>query len=149
LQYLCGYLLRLARDCHWQLQAWVVFPNHYHFVALASPQSRPLPSLIQTFHSDTSFAANQWDGVQGRQVWYQYWETKLTYQRSYYARLSYVHRNAVHHGLVLELSLYPWCSAGWFQREASTSFYKTIMRFGIESLQIPDDFEVDWSSEAA
>jgi len=118
-------------------------------VALASPQSRLLLSLIKTLHSDTAFAANQWDGVQGRQVWYQYWETKLTYQRSYYARLSYVHRNAVHHGLVRQPSLYPWCSAGWFQRGASTSFYRTIMKFGIEGLKIPDDFEMDWLPDAA
>ena len=112
LRYLCQYLLRLAVDYNWDVQAWAIFPNHYHFVALASPESRPLRSLIKTFDSDTAFAANQWDGVQGRKVWYQYWETELTYQRSYYARLSYVHRNAVLHGLVREPSLHPWCSAG-------------------------------------
>ncbi len=149
LRYLCDYLLHLAADCRWDLQAWAVFPNHYHFVALILPESRPLVSLIRTFHSDTAFAANQWDGVQGSQVWYQYWETQLTFQRSYYARLSYVHRNAVHHRLVREPSLYPWCSAGWFQRGATTSFYKTIMQFGIDRLKIPDEYEVEWSSDAA
>jgi len=149
LQYLSAYLLGLAADCQWNIQAWAVFPNHYHFVALVAPQSRPLPSLIKTFHSHTACAANQWDGAPGRQVWYQYWETKLTYQRSYYARLSYVHRNAVHHGLVREPSLYPWCSAGWFQRKAGTSFYKVIMNFGIERLRVPDDYEVNWSPDAA
>jgi putative transposase len=147
LRNVCDYFLRLAADYQWDVQAWAVFPNHYHFVALASPQSKPLVSLIRKFHSDTALAANQWDGVKGRQVWYQYWETELTYERSYHARLSYVHRNAVHHGLVTEASLYPWCSAGWFQREATTSFYKTIMNFGIESLKVPDEFEVEWAPD--
>jgi len=149
LRYLCDYLLHLAADYQWEVQAWAVFPNHYHFVALASPQSRPLQSFIKTLHSDTAIAANQWDGVQGRKVWYQYWETELTFQRSYYARLSYVHRNAVHHGLVREPTLYPWCSAGWFQRGASAAYCETIMKFGIERLKIPDDFDVDWQSDAA
>jgi len=149
LRYLCDYLLHLAADYQWEVQAWAVFPNHYHFVALASPQSRPLQSFIKTLHSDTAIAANQWDGVQGRKVWYQYWETELTFQRSYYARLSYVHRNPVHHGLVREATLYPWCSAGWFQRGASAAYCETIMKFGIERLKIPDDFEVDWQSDAA
>jgi putative transposase len=58
-----------------------------------------------------------------------------------------VHRNAVHHGLVKEASLYPWCSAGWFQRRTTTSFYETIMKFGIERLKLADNFDVEWSTE--
>ena len=60
-------------------------------------------------------------------VWFQFRDTALTNAESYDARLSYVHRNAVHHGIVREPSLYPWCSAGWFQRRAPTSLYKRIM----------------------
>ena len=36
LEYLCDRLLELAEKYEWQLQAWAVFPNHYHFVALFS-----------------------------------------------------------------------------------------------------------------
>jgi hypothetical protein len=52
--------------------------------------------------------------------------------------------NAVHHRLVAEPSLYPWCSAGWFQRQATTTFYKTVMGFKSNRVNAPDDFEVDW-----
>jgi len=147
LRFLCDELLRLAIEFEWNLQAWAVFANHYHFVALSSARSENLSDFIKKLHSETALALNQWDGMRGRQVWYQYWETQLTYQKSYFARLSYVHRNAVHHKLVREPSLYPWCSAGWFQRRAAASFYKTIMRFGIERLNIPDEFEVEWSPD--
>jgi len=144
---LCDALLTEAAKHGWNLQAWAVFPNHYHFVGMASPQSKPLPQLIKKLHSETAIAANGWDGTPARKVWFQYWETRLTYERSYFARLSYVHRNAVHHGLVREPSLYPWCSAGWFQRQSFTAFYKTIMTFGIERLKVPDEFPVDWSPD--
>jgi putative transposase len=60
-----------------------------------------------------------------------------------------VHRNAVHHKLVPEPSLYPWCSAGWFQRRATPPFFKTIMSFGIERLKVPDEFDVDEFPDAA
>ena len=30
------------------------------------------------------------------------------------------------------------------ERRENASFYKTIMRFGIERLRVPDDFEVVW-----
>ncbi len=147
LRFLCDALLRLAAEYGWNLQAWAVFSNHYHFVALSPANAGSLQDFIKKLHSDTALAANQWDGERGRQVWFQYWETQLTYQKSYFARLSYVHRNAVHHRLVREPSLYPWCSAGWFQRRAATSFHKTIMGFGIERLKVPDDFTVEWSPE--
>jgi putative transposase len=149
LRLLCDALLVVAGKYRWNLQAWAVFSNHYHFVALSPPDPASLRGLINELHSQTSAAANQDDRTPGRQVWYQYWDTHLTYQKSYFARLSYVHRNAVHHHLVKEPSLYPWCSAGWFQRRATTSFYKTIMQFGIERLKLPDDFEVDWSADGA
>jgi putative transposase len=147
LRLLCDALLRLTAEYTWNLQAWAVFANHYHFVALSPDEGQTLRDLTKRLHSETALAVNQWDATPGRRVWFQYWETRLTYQRSYFARLSYVHRNAVHHGLAKEPSLYPWCSAGWFQRRAAASFYKTIMRFGIERLNVPDDFMVDWSLE--
>jgi putative transposase len=59
----------------------------------------------------------------------------------------YVHRNASHHRLIRESSLYPWCSAGWFERRASASLRQTIIKFGVERLKAPDDFEVVWLAE--
>jgi putative transposase len=147
LRFLCETILRSAADFGWNVQAWAAFSNHYHFVALSPARVESLRDLIQKVHSDTALAANQWDRTQGRQVWFQYWDTHLTYQKSHLARLSYVHQNAVRHKLVREPSLYPWCSAGWFQQRATASFYKTVMRFGVERLRVPDDFEVDWPAE--
>jgi len=147
LRFLCDALLSMAAKHKWNLQAWAVFANHYHFVALSPRQAEDLSEFLQELHSKTALAVNEWENTKGRQIWFQYWETQLTFQKSYLARLSYVHRNAVHHKLVPEASLYPWCSAGWLQRRAPTSFYKTIMRFGIERTKTPDDFEVAWSPE--
>ncbi len=135
-------LLDLAEKYSWQLQAWAVFPNHYHIVALSPPAGATLVQLIRHFHGLTAIELNRRDNAVGRQVWYQYWDKELTFQRSYLARLSYVHRNAVHHGLVREPSLYPWCSAGWFQREAETSLYKTVMGMKIDQVQVADDYPV-------
>jgi putative transposase len=160
LQYLCEMLLELAGQCAWQLQAWAVFPNHYHFVALSPPSlgcggppppkagassrtpNGPLAELIRHFHSVTAIQANRWDQVPGRQAWFQYWDTQLTFEKSYLARLGYVHKNAVHHGIVREPSLYPWCSAGWFQRRATTCFYKTVMEMKVDHVRVEDDYPV-------
>jgi len=143
LEYLCGMLLELAEKYSWQLQAWAVFPNHYHFVALSSPVGGTLVQFMRHLHGKAAIDANRWDNAAGRRVWFQCWDKELTFERSYLARLGYVHKNAVHHGLVREPSLYPWCSAGWFQRQAGTSFYKTVMGMKIDQVQVVDDYPVE------
>lgn len=122
-----------------------MFPNHYHFVGMASHASCSLKELARRLHSVTAIEVNRRDEVHGRKAWFQYWDTQLTHQKSYLARLSYVHKNAVHHGLVREPSLYPWCSAGWFEGRAPTSFYKTVMNMKVDRVNIMDDFPVELS----
>jgi putative transposase len=68
-------------------------------------------------------------------------ETPLTYQNSYLARLNYVHQNPVKHRLVPVANQYPWCSAAWFEREASAATVKSIYRFNLDKVQVLDDFE--------
>ena len=145
LDYLCENLLDVAEKHKWGLQAWAVFPNHYHFVAVSPVQATSLTDFTKHLHSVTSIQANRWDQTPGRKVWYQFWETLLTDEKSCLTRLSYVHRNAVHHQLVREPSTYRWCSAGWLQRRASTAFYKTIMGMKIDRVSVPDEFTVEAS----
>jgi len=121
---LCEHLFERAAQYGWQLQAWAAFPNHYHFVALVPAQPSSLRTLIRHLHSVTAVEVNRLDQQPGRKVWFQYWETYLIYEKSFYARLRYVHENAVHHGLVKRAVLYPWCSAGWFEQKAHILSYE-------------------------
>ncbi len=143
LQLLCDGLLRLANEYGWMLQAWAVFPNHYHFVAVSPPQPESLRHLVRRLHAFTAKKVNQLDGTPGRKVWFEYWDTQITNQRSYLARLHYVNDNAVHHGLVREPTLYAWCSAGWFLRKASPSFVRTVANFPYDRVGVSDAFEVE------
>jgi putative transposase len=133
-------LLTLAKNHQWQLEAWAVFVNHYHFVARGRVNSRPLDEFLNQLHSDTARKLNLMDQSAGREVWFNFWDTKLTYERSYLARLNYVHQNAVKHGLVLVANQYQWCSAAWFERTASLSAVKTIYSFKTDQLNIHDDY---------
>ena len=133
-------LLSLAKKYRWQLEAWAVFSNHYHFVARRSPVSDSLKKFIQHLHSQTAREANKFDNAPGRQVWFNFWDTKLTYERSYLARLAYVHRNPVKHGLVAVANQYPWCSARWFERVSNPAAIRTIYSFKTDRLRIDDDY---------
>ena len=73
-------------------------------------------------------------------MWYQFWDTRLTYQHAYLARLNYVHQNPVKHDLVRVANEYPWGSAAWFERTASPAQVKTVYRMKIDRVKVVDDF---------
>lgn len=83
---------------------------------------------------------NRLDDTPGRKVWFQYWDSPITFEKSYLARLNYVHRNAVHHGLVADPAAYKWCSAAWFERTAEHAFFRTVWEFPCDRLHVADDF---------
>ena len=107
-------LFTLAKHYDWQLQAWAIFSNHYHFVALSPLNPSSLRGMISHLHSISAQEANQQDNAAGRKVWFQYWDKQLTFQRSYLARLKYVHENAVHHKLVANAEDYRWSTSYTF-----------------------------------
>jgi putative transposase len=133
-------LFRIAAQYHWQLQAWAIMANHYHFIAIPDGAATSLPNLIRRLHAQTATLVNRTLATPGRKVWFQYWDTHLTFEKSYLARLNYVHSNPVHHGLVAVASTYPWCSAAWFEKNAKPSFFKTVRGFKYDRLNVPDDF---------
>jgi putative transposase len=128
-------LFEHANKFDWQLQAWAILPNHYHFVALAEHPEN-LSEMLGSLHANTAREVNLRDHTPERMVWYQYWDTQITYQRSYLARLNYVHHNPVHHRLVQEARNYSWCSAAWFERTAAPAFQKTVRSFGASRIKI-------------
>jgi putative transposase len=142
-------LLTVAEKFGWQLEAWAMFSNHYHFIAHSpadADDASSLSDMLSILHVKTAEWVNQLDKSPRRQVWLNFRETKLTHQRSYLARLHYVHQNAVKHGLVPVACQYPWCSAPWFERIASTAMVKSIYRFKTDRVSVADEFGVnaDW-----
>jgi putative transposase len=142
-------LLKLTAKFGWQLEAWAIFSNHYHFVAqtpstLEGPKT--LFSMVKGLHQKTASWINRLDQSPSRKIWHNYWDTQLHFQRSYLARLNYVHHNPVKHQLVTTANQYPWCSAQWFERTASASQVKSVYRFKIDRVHVLDDFDVssDW-----
>ena len=81
-------VLKVAAEFGWRLEAWAVFSNHYHFVA-QSPElednAKSLRQMLGLLHEKTAKWVNRLDHAQGRQVWFNFRETTLTYEKSYLA----------------------------------------------------------------
>jgi putative transposase len=140
LAYLERSLLKLACQYGWNLQAWAVFSNHYHFIAISPEDPSSLKSFIRHLHSDTAREMNKLDGIPGRRVWFEYWDTHLTFEQSYYARLKYVHENALRHGIVRTAEAYPYCSAGWFEAKAESALVRKLATFKTDTVKVPDEY---------
>jgi len=140
LNFLHNLLLELAEKYGWRLEAWAIFANHYHFIANSPEDPSNLNKFITHLHANSARELNRLHGTPGRQVWFQFWESHISYQASYLARLNYVITNPVKHKFVNIAENYPWCSAAWFKANSRKSYYETVMRMKTDQLEIIDDF---------
>ncbi len=137
----CEILFERASHWGWALEAWAVLENHYHFIGQAPEKALTLEKLIRQFHSKSAIELNRLDKTLGRKVWHNYWDTCITHETSYYARLHYVHLNSVKHGLVENTEDYPFCSYRWFLEKSDESFLDIVMSQPIDRVDVFDDFD--------
>jgi len=133
-------LLKMAQEFDWRLQAWAVLAHHYHFLAISSQDPGSLKAFVSKLHAVSARTINRLDGTPGRRIWFEYWDTHITFERSFLARLNYVQNNPVHHGLVKRATEYAYCSAAWFQRTADKAFCQTVASIEMDSVNVIDDF---------
>ena len=138
LRNLTDNLLKIAARWGWKLDAWSVFPNHYHFVATAPEDPLTLTRLIRTLHSITAKFVNKLDRMRARRVWHNYWDTCITREQAYLARLKYVHLNSVRHGLVENPEDYPYCSYSWFIETQPSWLCKKVLGTAIDMLELEE-----------
>jgi putative transposase len=133
-------LFTYSEEFKWSLRAWAVLDNHYHFIALSPSDPASLRKFIGKLHMKTAQELNLLDSTPGRKVWFQFWDSHITFERSYLARLHYVHTNPAKHGVALLAENYKWCSAAWFARTARPAFVETVKSFKVDRVEVPDDF---------
>lgn len=133
-------ILETAQSIDWRLEAWAIFSNRYHIVGESPLTENPVLEFTKAVHQKTGYQINRKDNLTGRTIWHRSWDTKITFEKSYLARLAYVHNNPVWHGLVADAKDYPWCSAKWFSLKADKPFYETVMSFKTNSVKVFDEF---------
>ena len=135
-------LHELAQEFGWRLEAWAILSNHYHFVGHSprhADDAASLTVMVRKLHSLATKELNRRDNKPGRtRLWQNFRDTHLTHQRSYLARLHYVHQNAVHHKLVAIGSDWRWCSAHAFKQAVTPAWRKTITSFKFDEIAMKD-----------
>jgi putative transposase len=95
----------------YELQAWVVMPNHVHVLILPHGE---LAQITQWLKGRTAREANLLLGRTGEQFWqcesYDHW---VRNEREFHRIVAYIEENPVSAGLAATAEAWPWSSAGW------------------------------------
>jgi putative transposase len=103
-------LLDTADRVSTQVHAWVVMPDHYHFLAQTADCLATLKELGK-LHGRSSFQWNGEENLRGRQIWCNAAETAMKSDRHFWATMNYIHHNPVKHGYVTRWQDWPFTSA--------------------------------------
>src|SRR5688572_16022560 len=63
----------LIQEFEIKLAAWVVLPNHYHLLFMPNTVDE-LGNFMKRLNGGTSRKLNLHDNLQGRTIWYSYWD---------------------------------------------------------------------------
>jgi putative transposase len=124
----------------WELLAWVILINHYHILLKASDHASSLAQLIRNVHTFSARELNKLDRCPGRRVWWNYWDTCITNERSYYARLNYIHWNPVRHGVVTRPEQYRFSSYRDYYNLDDNRMRNLERDYPFDSIKVFDEF---------
>ncbi len=120
--------------------AWVVLPNHYHF--LANVESLDYVSAALKFlHGTTSRRWNLEDDLTGkRRVWYKFYDRALRNEEQVRQTFNYIHYNPKKHGYANDVYRWAWSSLRLYEEDRSCDWLNTQWT----STPIPKDFGHGW-----
>ena len=120
----------------WQMIAYFVADNHYHILLNSKDNSKSLSKIIADIHRFTAITINKMDNKIGRQVWYQYWDTVITSENSFYARFNYIHYNPVKHGYVKRSEDYKFCSYRHYYDNNKEGVIKIMKKYPFDKVKV-------------
>ncbi len=121
-----------------EMQAYFVCDNHYHLLFNSKNNADKLPKIIADIHRFTAIKVNKLDKKKGRQVWYQYWDTVITSEGSYYARFNYIHHNPVKHGYVEKSEDYKFCSYKQYYENDKEEVIKIMNKYPFDKVKVSE-----------
>ena len=108
-------LQELVLESELTLRAWVILNDHYHLLFKAK-RGKGLSRFFGQLHGSSSRQLNRWDGITGRQVWHNYWDTCIRSEVDMWQRFNYIHQNPVKHGYVERMEDWPFSSYRYYLR---------------------------------
>ena len=135
-------LMEACRNYTWELEDWVILDNHYHIMVTSSEDRTNLSAFVNEYHKFTALfiKKNAITTTSLPKIFNNYWDTCITFEKSYYARLNYLYHNPVKHGYVKNAEDYIWGS--YYHRYRRTKEYveKLNIDYPFDRVEVEDDY---------
>ncbi|HCN20061.1 MAG: hypothetical protein A3C38_00080 [Planctomycetes bacterium RIFCSPHIGHO2_02_FULL_50_42] len=135
------FILKGCQKYGWRLEDWVILDNHYHLM-LESPENvDSLSRFINAIHRFTSIWIRKNKAVEAtKKIFHNYWDSCISYERSYFARKNYIYFNPVKHGYVSHPRDYPFGSYSYRYQKYSEELEDLQYKYPCDRINVRDDF---------
>lgn len=135
-------LLKACENHFWKLEDWVILDNHYHIMLNAPEGEINLSRFVAEYHKFVALfiKKNNPKTIHLSKIFNNYWDTCISYEKSYYARLNYIFYNPVKHGYVDNAEDYRWGSFYIRYRENRAYIEKLQKEYPFEEVKVEDDY---------
>lgn len=129
-------------DKGWVLEDWVILNNHYHLMVNSTDNTSLLNLIIKDIHRfNALWLKKNIPELKNEDIlWYNYWDSCITFETSYYSRLNYIWYNPVKHGYVE----FPgeWAHGSYFYRVKEEKEYldSILIKYPCDRIKIDDKF---------
>jgi putative transposase len=135
-------LLRACDKYGWKLDDWVILDNHYHIMTTAPNAEVNLSTFVAEYHKFAALFVKKNNAAARNvpKIFNNYWDTCITYENSYFARLNYIYCNPVKHNYVKNAEEYPWGSF-YFRHRSDGAYIEGLMKkFPFDEVKIEDAY---------
>jgi len=135
--------INIGFDQHgWILEDWVILDNHYHLLGNAPDGRSNLSRMMQEIHKFVALWIKKKIPESGgpEKIMYNYWDTCIAYEASYFARLNYIWNNPVKHGYADNAE--DWVYGSYYKKaeKDKEELRKIIAEYPCDKVNIKDDF---------
>ncbi|MCJ7458917.1 MAG: transposase [candidate division Zixibacteria bacterium] len=127
---------------NWVLEDWVILNNHYHLMLNAPDKADTLGAMFKEVHKFTAMwlQENFPELKDEKKIFYNYWDSCITFEKSYFARLNYIYYNPVKHGYIKEAGDYLWSSYRFRLKEEFNYLNEIKEKYPWDKVKVKDDF---------
>lgn len=141
-QFVLDSLDKGFKSRNWTIEDWVILDNHYHLMVNSGANADILPAIMKEVHKFTALwiKKNVLEARTAKKIWYNYWDTCITYEKSYFARLNYIWYNPAKHGYVEKPE--DWIYGSYIKRFKTEIDYLVSINknYPFEKVNVKDDF---------
>jgi putative transposase len=114
--------------------------NYLNLILHINKDAEKLPNAIREYHKFSAMFIKRFHPPTPSKIWFNYWDTCLTYEGAYFRRLNYIWFNPVKHGYVENPSDWKFGSYHYRFPENKDEMLDTENSLNCDCVCINDDF---------